>query len=362
MGQGARNDLGGARMKHLTTCAAFVSIPFLLLTAVSSAAGTTPTRRVIIVKGGIEAIAMDGARLAYEEHATRSTCDRIFVDNVISGRSSRVRGCRPDFGSRELAVAGGRVAWIVTSCGNSECNDDLATAALPVLRARSLAHAHSEGDVGADQLEGSFIGSLVGSGNLLAVNRFTTNAAGAIAKSGLDGIGTKRLRRLVSGPKTFFAQEADSGRIAVLRRDGGVGIYNASGRLLLEVMPGPVDEEQSFRGNAIALQGDHLLVLAKTGKLEIYNSHSGALVGSWPVPRGATYLDAFADVAVYAGGPGCCSMHVLRLTTGKDVVFDRVARGGDTSNIQLEAAGLVYVKSSRTLVFVSLRRVLAAVS
>jgi hypothetical protein len=349
-------------MKPFVMTGVLVAIPLLLLLVVSASAATTPMRRVINVKGGIEAIAMDGPRIAFEEHATRSTCDRIFLFNVLTGRSRRVRGCRPDFGSRELAVAGGRVAWIVTSCGNSECNDDLATASLPLLRARSLAHAHSEGDVGADQLEGSFIGSLIGSGNLLAVNRFTTNVSGAIAKSALDVIGAKGLRRIVAGPETIFAQEADSGRIAVLRRDGSVGIYNASGRLLLEVMPGPVDEEQSFRGNAIALQGDHLLVLTKTGRLEIYNSNSGALVRSWPVPRGATYLDAFADVAVYAGGPGCCSMHVLRLTTGKDVVLDKVASGGDTSNVQLETAGLVYVKNSRTAVFVPLRRVLAAVS
>jgi hypothetical protein len=349
-------------MKRFLLSRVLTAIPLLLLLVVSTAAGTTPTRRVINVKGGVEAIAMDGPRIAYEEQATRRTCDRIFVFNALTGRSKRVRGCRPNFGSRELAVASGRVAWIVSSCGNSECNDDLATASLPPLRARSLAHAHSEGDVGADVLEGSFIGSVVGSGNLLAVNRFTTNASGAIAKAGLYVIGAKGLRPLVSGLETIFAQEADSGRIAVLRRDGSLGIYNASGRLLLEVMPGPVDEEQSFRGNAIALQGDHLLVLTKTGRLEFYDSYSGALVRSWPVRSGATYLDAFADVAVYAGGPGCCSMHVLRLSTGKDVVLDKVASGGDTSNIQLEAAGLAYVKNSRTVVFIPFRRVLAAVS
>jgi hypothetical protein len=55
-------------------------------------------------------------------------------------------------------------------------------------------------------------------------------------------------------------------------------------------------------------------------------------------------------------------MHVLRLSTGKDVVLDKVASGGDTSNIQLEAAGLAYVKNSRTVVFIPFRRVLAAVS
>jgi hypothetical protein len=141
-----------------------------------------------------------------------------------------------------------------------------------------------------------------------------------------------------------------------------VGIYNASGKLLVEVKPGPVDQEETR--NTIALRGDRLLVLTKTRRLEIYNSHSGALVRRWPVPRGAAYLDVFAGVAVYGTGPRpgpSYKMHVLRLTTGKDVVLGKVS-GNDTSNIQLEAPGLVYVQNSSTLVFVPLRRVLAAVS
>jgi hypothetical protein len=118
-------------------------------------------------------------------------------------------------------------------------------------------------------------------------------------------------------------------------------------------------------GSATALRGDYLLVLTQKRTLEVYNSHSGALLRSRPVAKGATYLDAFAGVAVYAAGRGCCSpykMHVLRLTTGKDVVLDKVESKGDTTNIQLEGPGLVYAKDTRTLVFVPLRRLLAVVS
>jgi hypothetical protein len=348
-------------MMRSATFTALTTTALALLLAVSAATGATPAPRVVHVSGGIEAIAMDGPRIAYEENATRRSCDRIFVLNVVTGTRKRVGGCRPDYGGRELAIAGGRIAWIISDCGNSECNDDLATASLPRLRARTLAHAHSEGDVGTGDLDGTFIGGLVGSGKLLAVNRFAI-AGGAVAKSGLHVIGAKGLRRVVSGPKTFLAQEADSGRIAVLRRDGSVGIYSASGKLLLEVKPGPVDDQQ---GDAIALRGDHLLVLTNTRMLEIYNTHSGALLHSWLVPEGATSLDTYAGVATYVAGRGPASpykLHVLRLATGKDAVLGGGKFQLFPRSIEIEAPGLVYAKDTRTLVFVPLRRVLAAVS
>jgi hypothetical protein len=347
-------------INRLGTCAAVTAIPFLLLLSVSAAAEATPIARVIRVNGGIAAFAMDGPRIAYEEHATAKTCNRTFIFNVVTGEKDRIRGCRPDYGGRELAIAGRRIVWIITGCGNSECGEDLATASLPGLRAHSLAHAQSEGDEGGEELAGTFIQGLVGSGKLLAVNRWTGYVSGGMitmTKSGLDLIGPKGLRRIAAGPNTTFAQAADSGRVAVLRRDGTVGIYNASGKLVVEVKPGPVDTEQH---KTIALRGEHLLVLTKAQRLEIYNSQTGALVRRWPVLGGAASLDTFADLAVYGslgtGSRPSFKLHVLRLTTGKDIVLGKAGSG-----IQLEASGLVY-NTSTTLVFVPLRRLLAAVS
>jgi hypothetical protein len=344
-------------MMRSATFTALTTTALALLLAVSAAAEGTPMGRVIRVDGGIEAFAMDGPRTAYEEWPSRRTCDRIFILNVVTGTRKRVPGCRPDYGARELALAGKRIVWLSSDCGNSECNDDLSAASLPRLRPRALAHAHSEGEVGTGELEGTFISSPVGSGRLGAVNRVTTDASGAIVTSELDVIGSKGLRRVASGPNTIFAQEADGGRIAVRRRGGTIGIYNGSGKVLLEVEPSSV--KGGSTGSATALRGDYLLVLTQKRTLEVYNSHSGALLRVRPVAKGATYLDAFAGVAVYAAGR---KMHVLRLTTGKDVVLDKVESRGGTTNIQLEGPGLVYAKDTRTLVFVPLRRLLAVVS
>ena len=78
---------------------------------------------------------------------------------------------------------------------------------------------------------------------------------------------------------TLTAESADTGRIAVARTDGSVAVYSTSGALLRTVTPGSVRE--------IALQGDALAVLTKTKTLELYSAHTGASIGTWPVPGGA---------------------------------------------------------------------------
>jgi hypothetical protein len=110
-----------------------------------------------------------------------------------------------------------------------------------------------------------------------------------------------------------------------------------------------------------------LLVLTKTRTLEIYDSHSGTYLRSWPVAGGTANFDAYGGVAVYAALPTYAGqrfkVHVLRLTTGRDAV---VGTGTDWGRprrvVQIEAPGLVYAKNQHTLVFIALRQVLAAVS
>jgi hypothetical protein len=63
--------------------------------------------------------------------------------------------------------------------------------------------------------------------NLIAVNRWSTDAKGVVNRSELDLVAANGLRRVVLGAKAVFAQSAVSGRIAVLRADGAVGIYDA---------------------------------------------------------------------------------------------------------------------------------------
>ena len=356
-----------------------VALALPLLLSLPAAGGSTPVPRAIHIRGGVQTIAMDGSRLAYEGWvvgAHGAGCDSIFVLDLASRTTKRISRCLPS-GSITLAVAGGRVAWLDSFCSNEECDYDLWVASLPHPKPRHLASAMQEGDVSQGVLAGPWIGNLVGSGNLLAVNLGTTDANGVETTSELDVIGSKRLHRIVSGPKAHSAVAADSGRVAVLRDDDTVVVYSAAGKLLLEVKPSSVLQGENFDGNVVALQGDHLLVLTATRRLEVYDSRSGAVVHSWPVRKGATNLAALADVGVYAECPaypvGNCAtykVHVVGLATGKDVVIGRGKTFLPTRNIVVQRPGLVYVNAPvprlrqgpRTLVFIPLKRVLAAVS
>jgi hypothetical protein len=349
---------------------AFVASLLPLALAVSAAATNTPTSRAIRTKQSIEAMTMSGSRIAYDLSGTfpRTRCaNMILVRNVKTGTIQRVSGkttCGADgsstgLGVGELAFVGKRFAWIVNYGGNTNSEDYLQTASLPRPREKQLAHAYREGNY--DAMGGNWIGNLVGSGKLLAVNRWSTNAKGIVKRSELDLVGPNGLRRVVLGAKAIFAQSADSGRIAVMRADGTVGIYDSAGKLLVEVAPKSAKE--------VALRRNNLLVLTKTRTVEIYDSRSGAYLRSWPVPEGAERLDAYAGIAVYADhtftGLERFKVHVLELTTGKDVVVGSgtVSTGKRPSrDVQLEAPGLVYVRGEHTLVFIPLGRLLAAVS
>ena len=149
------------------------------------AEGAQPVTRVKNTRGWIESIDMDGARLAFDVKS--STCNKLFVWNVRTGAGALVSGkgtCAADStstggGVTEIAVAGTQIAWIVNLGGNTESTDALYTATLPRPKERLLARATRTGDVGGT-LTGGWIGGLVGDGDLLAADTWTTGAAGEV--------------------------------------------------------------------------------------------------------------------------------------------------------------------------------------
>ena len=365
--------MGLARASRLV-----VIIPLLLLLVALAPAARVPARTVKHSATPIEASAMAGPRLAYAASDGRS-CARIWIWNVRTGKQTRGSACLAQYNLlRALAVDDHRTAWVLTTCGNSECNDDLYTASSPANRNRRLIDAHRVGVTCASSSgcrDGDWVEGLVGSGNLLAVSRWSEGADGAITDAGLDVLGANGLQRVVAGPQGIVAWTADAGRIAVLRPAGpidghpglnrydgsSVGIYSAAGRLLRTITPGSAKD--------VALRGDWLLVLTETATLDAYNVRTGVRLHSWRVPRGATTLDAYGGVAVYANHPSgdrfCCDsfwVHALRLSTGKDVVLGHGDSWSAFRAVEIEAPGLVYARDPHDLVFVPLARVLAAVT
>lgn len=328
---------------------------FLVL-AVPAGAARRPVAHVKNTNGWIETIAMDGPRLAYAVKGG-STCTGVFAWNVLTGSAARVsaRGtCSADStstggGVTAIAVAGTRLAWIVNMGGNTESADVLYTASVPKPREKLVANVLRTGDVDGT-LAGGWLGGLVGGGDRIAVDQFTTNASGTITKAALRRLDGE-LTTIAAGSGTLRAESLDLHRIAVLRADQKVALYDTeTGRLLRTVAPSSA--------RAVALRQDYLLVLTRTRTIEIFNAKTGAPVRALRVAAGAAKLDAHSGIAAYAVGR---TVHILRLADGKDTVLATAPRA--ITALQVEAPGIAYayntVRGTRdvgNLAFVPMRR------
>ena len=244
--------------------------------------------------------------------------------------------------------------------GNSYQTEEHLFAAQIGSRSKLLASGrrYLGGDVGAEAWYGRWIAGAVGSGKLLAISTWWSDGNGACTGQTLSLVSSAGLKQIVTGPGAIISQSADSGRIAVLRSEEAwpiygqataletavtVGIYSASGKLLRELTPSSAEQ--------IALSGDRLVVLTQARTLEVYDWKSGTLVHTWPAVATARPLHQLRSLAVY-GQLAVYStysygsnrkLHVLRLTTGKDVVL---ATGRGTGYYGHDAAigprGLVY--------------------
>jgi hypothetical protein len=311
-------------------------LPALLLAALvlalpAQAAGP----RIKNTRGSIESLAMDGPRVAYAV-AGGAGCAKVFVGNVRTEGAAVVSGpqtCDADdsstgAGVRELAIAGLRVAWIVNKGGNTESDYYMYTATLGGARERLVATAFRTGDVDGT-LAGAWMNHLVGGGGDIAVNRLTTDTAGTITQASLQRL-DGGLSTLVLGRPSLYAVSVDLGCVAILRTDQKVAVYvAASRRLLLTISPSSAKE--------VVLRKDYAVVLTRTKTLEVYNSHTGALLRTWPVAAGASRLDVHSGIAVYAVGR---TVFAVRLTDGRDSPIATAPRA--IEGLEIEAPGIVY--------------------
>ncbi|HEY1564746.1 MAG TPA: hypothetical protein VGF72_08695 [Gaiellaceae bacterium] len=338
------------------------------LTLAAGAAGgaATSSPQIRRVTGSIEALAVDGSRIAYDVGSTTGKTDnKVLVWNVGTGKTTTVSGkhtrtadtSSTGSGVFELALAGSRVAWLVNVGGNLEGDDYLFASSVTKPKERKLVTETREGDTcpgRQSDCAGEWLGGLVGSGSLIAVNRWTTDGTGAVTNGGLYALDAATTKQIAAGSDTVEAASVDRGRVVVLRSDGTVGMYSSSGDLLRTVAPSST--------TAVALSGHNLVVLTKERTLELYYAPSGSpsrtffLRGS-QTPRN---LDVQGEIAIYSVGG---AVHALDLGSGKDRVIGKL--GGGIGFARISSAGVVYsnirVASRGTLVFVPLRRVTAAV-
>ena len=349
--------------------AAVIALAAVVLVAIDGAAAAKPPLLQKRAAGEIEALAMDGSRIAFDvagQYGSGVRCNEVYVWNPARRTTTRVSGqqtCGADnsstgAGVRELALAGGRVAWIVNQGGNTESGDHLYVSLVARPHERVLASAFRTGSVDGI-LTGNWLGGLVGAGTFLGLDHWATDSGGAVNSARLQRIG-ERLGDLAQGAGTMLAESTDGRLIAVLRSDGTVGLYSTRGALLRTVTP--------HLATDIAVRGDYLAVLTNDDTLVVYNSHSGRRLHTWRVAHKATSLDVSNGIATYAaplpGGGYTRMVHVRRLKTGRDRVL--LTTPAQLIGVQLEPAGLAYgfsrIAPGRpgAVVFVPMSRVVRA--
>ena len=314
----------------------------------------------------------------------------MVVWNVRTGTTTKVSlGTDAQLG--RLAIAGSHVAWSANATGNLESDDYIFTASLSDPKARQIASAVRSGaQCGAGRggrtpaCAGTWLGGVVGLGNRILVNRWTTDTSGAITHGGLFALEGKRVKSVASGAGTVEAAATDPKHVAVVqwrwnRPSSAVHVYSSTGRRLSSMTPkGLLETAVSGRNLAVLERnGDLVLYDAGTGSLrKTFNLHAKELSKNKRPPGNPYWLQALAvhgNIAVYSaptrftrrGNPRVSALHALNLLTGKDRVVGRSA--GQIPLARMDSAGLVYATSAEgyapnSVVFVPLERVAAAVS
>jgi hypothetical protein len=354
---------------------------FLLLAAgllsglalVATAAGTTSTQdsKVKRLQQPVGALAVDGDRIAYDLDAryakNANARNKVLVWNVRTGKTVKVSGRKTGVGDGtstgsgvyQLAIAGKHVAWLLNEGGNLESQDYLFSSSVASPKERQVTSALRTGDNcggGASHCAGPWLGGLVGSGNVIALNRWTTDSQGTVTSGRLDALNGTKLTSIATGTSTVWAVSSAGGREAVLRPDGSVAVYASSGSVQATVTP-PSPQ-------AVALSGKNLVVLSKSRKLEVYDAHTGALQSTLSLKgKGPQNLDVQGSIATYTSGS---SVRAINLATGKDSELGKL--DNRIAFARISSAGLAYAANgvraqfgTSTLVFVPLARVKAAV-
>ena len=353
------------------------------------ASSSTGGVKVIRLHDPLEAIAMDGDRVAYDVSSDSSkNPNAVLVWNLHTGKTTRVSGRQTGGadsvtggGVSQLAIAGTRVAWLIQYGSNEESGDDFYTSSLLRPKERHvLGEVRSGNQCGAGRsgyqpaCAGAWLGGVVGSGNRILVNRWTTDTTGSISRAGLYTLTGTTLKPVATGPEYVRAFAADSKRVAVLQWRWLPGartihIYSASGKPLVSVTPSKQPEE-------IALSGSNLVVLTHNGRLFVYDARTGSLRKIF-TPRGSpAALAIHGNTAVYStpthhNGSGASvksAIRALNVTTGKDRPVGYLP--GQINVADIDSTGLVYANNLWTankgyvvkLVFVPLKKVTAAVS
>jgi hypothetical protein len=274
-----------------------------------------PARPFLVSR--INAMAMDGERVALAVHDPRGRCDYVLFWNVAwhyVTRLTRAMGltCPPVHaagGITNVAIAGSRAAWTVDFGG----------------RTRVLAAIISDcAEWVVARAQQGRVSGLAGDGDILAYTLSPRATAAGDSRTGIvsptwNGTSLGHYKGAVRG------LSVDDERIAVLDSGGSVSIETQDGQ--------PVAQLDVGSARAVALRGDVLAALTDR-TIEVYAVDGSRRIASWPRPTGATSIDVQFGIAVLAAGR---DVYAVDLSTGRTA---KIFRAPAAVRAQIEAPGV----------------------
>lgn len=267
----------------------------------------------------INAISMDGPRVAFAVHDPRGSCDRVLFWNIPWHFVSRLTQhlgptCLPTHapgGITDVAIGGSRAVW-TTRYG----------AQTRVLAASII---QCQEWVVARPTEGiQNVAGLSGDGAVLAF-ALGDRSSSARQTSSVKLVPSEwRGSDLVQSRRTIRALSVDTAHVATLYNDGVVTIVRPDG-----------GRERTLRvggARAIALRRGTLAVLERK-TLDVYDVQSGRRLHSWKTPSGATSVDLHFGIVLLSAGRDVLAVNA---STGRQ---SRLLRAPGRVAAQLEAPG-----------------------
>jgi hypothetical protein len=268
----------------------------------------------------INAMAMDGPRVAFAVHDPRGKCDRVLFWNIpwhFVSRLTQPSGstCLPSHapgGITDVAIAGSRAIW-TTQYGSST-----RVLAASIIKCQEWVVARLT--AGAERVSG-----LSGDGGVLTYGvqptRMATRRLSAIGIVPKGWVGFD----LTHANTRVIANSTDTDRIAGLYQGGTVELVARDGQVLSRFSVG--------RAYALALRRNTIAVLSDRGRLDLYQALTGRRLHSWRVPARATSIDLHYDIALLTAGR---SVYAMNTRTGRVALL---VRAPSQVSAQLEAPG-----------------------
>lgn len=341
-----------------------------LIASAASAATDGATRITLATRGPVTGLAADGDRVAMVVGAARG-CAGVLVWEPTRRRVVRIkRPCGPGDeislreGTKGVALAGTRAAWLGTGGGNT-LETVVATATLA--RPKPVLVAYGASSEGGD---GDFADEPVGDGSLLAFTvdrRCDADAelnqgpgaenqcppgqkSGYVVAATVWRIGGRGACPIRFAPRRTCTRVAVAdGELSVLAVDAGRIVARTENGLTLLTAGGATLQELDVEARSAALSGNRLAV--RTGNaVEVYDTRSGTQTARFPASSALRLQDLDRDILVTASGG---TVTLRRLGNGRTSTI----HAGGTALAQLERPGL-FVAGARRVTFTPMRDVL----